>query len=543
MTGLPAPGTPWPPKPYDQVLDACQEWQAWWTGDPDALRDYYTGGRNTIGYDSVSTSRSLRARSKRAWQAWWGRPQPTANPPKKLHVPVAADIGRIAASILLSEPVTFSPADPDTALAGLVDDVLNTDDTYSRMLVAEESASMLSGVFGRIVWDAQVSDHTWIDWVDADRAIPHFRWGQLVAVTFWTELDNGGEDNVVLRHLEHYSRGSVEHALYQGTATNLGRLIPLTEHEDTAHIPVTDGGFVPLGVDELGVEYFPNMRPNPQWRNVPALRHLGRSDLSIDVIQLLDAIDEVWSSWMNDLQIGRGRIIVSEDMLRVKGAGQGTTFDYDQTVYSPVGNRITKESSAESVIEAHQFEIRVDEHRATFEALLRQVLSRVGYSPLTFGLSDEVAATATEVGAKERDTNRTRSAKIRMRKSALSRLATTQMRVEAAVFNSPAPTDQIRVEWPNADQASPRDIAETADLLKRAEAASTETRVQMIHPEWTPEQVAEEVARIRDESSMPISILGPSESTFAAGNDDPMDELADDEEARTNTEPDVTSPE
>lgn len=526
MTGLPQPGTPWPPKPYDQVLDACAEWQAWWVGDPTALRSYYGGGK-VAAFDTTSTARSLTARSKRAWSAFWGKQTPTLNQPKKLHVPVAADLGRIAASTLLSEPVTFTPDDADKDLADLVDDVLNTDDNYSRMLVAEESASMLSGVYGRIVWDKNVADHTWIDYVDTDRAIPEFKWGKLVGCTFWTELDSDS-DNIVLRHLEHYSKGRVEHALYQGTSTDLGRVIPLTEHPDTADIRVTDGGFVDLaGVDELGVEYFPNMRPNPQWRNEPALRHLGRSDLSIDVLQLLDAIDEVWSSWMRDIDLGKARVFVTEGLLTNRGPGQGSTFDTDQAIYSPIGQMV-KEGESTSHIQAEQFAIRVDEHRSTFEALLRQVLGRVGYSPLTFGLSDEVAATATEIGAKERDTSRTRSSKIRLR-SGLSRLVTTQMRVEAAVFGGTAPTETIRVEWPDADQASPREVAETAELLKRAEAASTQTRVQMVHPDWTPEQVDEEVSRIQDESSAPISILGPGESNFGgpAADEDESEQPTD----------------
>ena len=194
-----------------------------------------------------------------------------------------------------------------------------------------------------------------------------------------------------------------------------------------------------------------------------------------------------------------------------------------------VGGVFVKDGEESQLIQAEQFEIRVEEHRATFEALLRQVLGRVGYSPLTFGLSDEVAATATEVGAKERDTNRTRDAKIRLW-SGLSRLATTQLRVDAAIFDGQAPSEPIKVEWPDTNQATPREIAETAGLLKAAEAASTKTLVQMVHPDWDDEQVDEEVELIQGEAAPPISIIGPGESNFGAPDDGNADEAAGDED-------------
>lgn len=544
MTGLPAANTAWPPAPHDIVLDACREWQAWWTGDPELLADFYRGN-TTAAYDSTSKARrnTLSARSRRAWDAWWGRTPQSGTAPRKLHVPVAADIGRISAATLLSEPVTFSPADGENqAVSDLVDAVCNTDENYARMLVGAESASMLSGVYGRIVWDREIDDHTWVDYVDADHAIPEFRWGRLVGCTFWTELDHDLGDNVVLRHVEHYSRGFIDHALYQGTRDNIGRPIPLTEHGDTVRLAgmVADGTRIAFNVDELAVEYLPNMRPNPQWRNDPVLRHLGRSDLTIDVIRLLDAIDETWSSWMRDLEIGRGRMFASEELLRPAGPGKGSSFDLDQTTFSPLSSFFS-DGNLSSVLEAQQFEIRVEEHRTTAEALLRQVLGRVGYSPLTFGLSDEVAATATEIGAKERDTNRTRDARIRLW-SGLSRLTTTQLRIEAAFGNGQAPSEPIRVEWPDTNQATPREIAETAQLLKAAESASIDTRVRMVHPDWDDTQVEAEVKLIQDESTAPISILGPGESDFGKpadegetedeGDDDPMDELADAEDAK-----------
>ncbi|WFN91488.1 phage portal protein [Gordonia sihwensis] len=520
---LPANDAPWPPKPHDLVLAACAERQVWWEGDPEKLAGFYGGKMG----DAAALGR-VRRTYRAAKAAWWGKQPSGQAQPKKLHVPVAADVCRVAASTLFSSPVMFSDPGENKKLTDRIDTILNTPETYSRMLVAAESAAALSGVYGRVVWDDQVDEHTWIDWVDADRAIPEFRWGKLAAVTFWTELQSD-DDRTVWRHLERYDKGVIEHGLYVGTKDQLGRRVDLASHTATQHLTDT----VALGIHELAARYMPHHRPNPQWRSEPALKDLGRPDLSTDVIHLMDAIDETWSSWMNDLAIGRGRMFVSENMLNQLGPGRGTQFEMDRSVFSPVGNPVNNDGGMGSLLQAQQFEIRIEQHEATFDSLFRRIISRTGYSPLTFGLQDEVAVTATEVDAKERDTNATRSARIRLW-SGLAELATIQLALDAVIFHTGAmPTETITVEWPAMHQQSERQLAETVQLWEGARAASTQTKVAMLHPEWDEQRVDDEVAAILGEQNaqLPISITGPDETTQP--DDGP---LADDPEP----EPDKT---
>lgn len=517
MTGLPADGSDWPPRPYDKVLAACAEGQVWWEGDPSKLAAFYGGQAG----DALA-----KARVRRTWQAakaaWWGKPRPTgASAPKRLHVPIAADLCRVSANTLFGSPVTFFDPAEDARLTERIDTILNTPETYSRLLVAAESAAALSGVYGRVVWDDEVDDHTWIDWVDADRAVPTFRWGKLIGVTFWTDLDSD-DDRIVYRHLEHYGKGVIEHGLYRGTKEKLGVKVDLNARPETEGLAEV----VHTGVDDVAARYMPHHRPNPAWRGEPALKPLGRPDLSVDVIHLMDAIDETWSSWMNDLVIGRGRIMVSENLLTQRGPGQGTQFDTDRTIFSPVGNPVNNDGMT-SLIQAQQFDIRVTEHEQTFSSLLRRVISRAGYSPLTFGLQDEVATTATEVDAKERDTNATRSARIRLW-SGLAELATIQLRIDALIFRqSPEPTETITVDWPAMHQESERQRAETVQLWEGARAASAHTKVAMLHPEWDDARVAEEVKLIAGEQSLPVSIIGPDEADFT--DPEPLDPGDDDQ--------------
>lgn len=511
MTGLPQSNQAWPPKPFDRVLEACQERQVWWVGDPKQLAEYYGSGRGT----AINLS---GGRLSRAWQAFWATPQATrGSQPPRLHVPVAASIGRVAASILFSEPITVTTPETDKKLIERIDTILNTPEVYARMLVAAESASMLGGVYGRVVWDRAVDEHTWIDFVDADRAVPTFKWGKLTEVSFWTELTSD-DDNIVWRHVEHHAKGWIYHGLYRGTKTELGRQINLSEHEATKGLQEA----WMTGIDQMTAAYLPHHRPNPEWRGEPQLAPLGRSDLTSDVIPLLDTADRIWSSLMNDVEAGRSRMFVSENLMQQRGPGKGAAFDIDQTLFSPIGNPVNNDSGMGSLLQAQQFDIRVQPHVDAFENQLRQIISRVGYSPITFGLQDASAMTATEIDAKERDTNATRAARIASWKPGLADLATAQLAIDSIVFGvAPAPTEPVVIDWPAMHQQSGRQRAETVQLW--GDAASRETKVEYLHPEWDTERITEEVEALEAEHSISVASF-PEEDDPTRGVDEEASE-------------------
>lgn len=502
--------SPWPPAPYEQVMAACAERQVWWEGDPDKLAEFYSGGSRT----NHTTNRFAAA-----WQAFWGKLQTEGERPTRVHAPIAADIGRIAASTLFADPPQILASEADKALQDRIDAICNNSTTHAGLLAAAESASMLSGVFGRVVWDKAIADEPWIDWVDADRAIPEFKWGRLAAVTFWSELPTDDE-HVVWRHLQRYTPGNVFHSVHRGTASNLGVTMSLADHESTRGLATrvgVDGETLPT--DRLLAQYIPNMGPNPEWRNHPVLKPLGRADLDVQVMRLMDEADKTWSSWMRDLDLGKARVFISRQLLSNGRGGEGASFDVDQSIYSPIGDFINK-GELSSVIDAQQFAIRVDEHARTYEALLRLIIGRCGYSPLTFGLSDEVAQTATETDAKTRDTAMTRTTKTRLW-APLAPLMTTLLEVDAKVFGGSRPSDLVEVKW-QPSKESPRVVAETINLLSQATAVSTKTKVMMKWPDWDDKQVEDEVKAIDDAAKVDVPAFGGG-----FGGNEPADPNAD----------------
>ncbi|MEV5537446.1 phage portal protein [Saccharopolyspora shandongensis] len=505
--------TSWPPPPFDVAAARMREHDAWYVGDPDRLARLYSSAPAARTRPSQYRGGLVGAVSR----FFWGRPIPADQRRTRLHVPLAADIATASADLLFSEPPRITVDNP-RAQARL-DDILNIPEVHSGLLEGAEVAAALGGVYLRVVWDAEFEGHAMLDTVDADAAVPEWRWKRLAAVTFWEVLDADGPG--VLRHLERHEPGRILHSLHRGTDTELGAPVPLDEHPSTVWAaPLVDAdGAISTGTQRLTAAYVPNIRPNRHWRGTPDLAPLGRSDFD-GVEPLLDALDETYSSWMRDIRLAKARLLVPVGYLQPQGPGQGATFDDDQEVFTEL-NMLTR-GDASTPITATQFAIRVAEHRETADEIVRAILRTAGYSPATFGDHDgEAPVTATEVTARERRSEHTRGKKARYWAAGLSQITGALLDVDRHAFGTGVSvTAPPTVEFTSRAQPDPEALARTAQLLFAAEAASTEVRVRLVHPDWDDDQVDAEVQRILDETGRnvpdPASFRGFDEQTGGA---------------------------
>jgi len=205
---------------------------------------------------------------------------------------------------------------------------------------------------------------------------------------------------------------------------------------------------------------------------------------------------------MRDIRLAKARLLVPHIYLTSNGKGQGASFDPEREVYEGL-NMMPPADGGNTMITPTQFAIRVAEHRDTAYELLGSILRGAGYSASTFGLAGEggMAITATEINARERRSFVTRDRKARYWRTALGEIFETLLLVDAQVFRtkgvSPSRPD---VAFGDSVQEQPRVIAETLDLLHRAEAVSTETKVRIANPDWDDDQVRAEVRRIREDT-------------------------------------------
>jgi len=76
------------------------------------------------------------------------------------------------------------------------------------------------------------------------------------------------------------------------------------------------------------------------------------------------------------------------------------------------------------------------------------------------------------------------------------------MSIEQSVFHMDITPVRPDVEFPDVVQPDQLELAQTVSALRGAEAASVETAVAMVHPDWSPEKVGLEVQRIYEEVSL-----------------------------------------
>lgn len=514
---LPAAGQAWPPADVGPITAKHAEWNAWYVGDAIELYRAYSGaGASAIPHDKVAQRRGgvVGALAR----MWWGRPigDLTKIDDDRLHMPIAADMCQASADLLYAEPPTLGSdekpiqAELDLAIEGGL---------FTALSAGAEIGAALGDTYYRVTWDASLSDRSFITRVDADAALPEFRWGRLVAVTFWWTVRVDGQ--TMWRHLERHEldsigNGVIFHGLYQGTVDQLGQPVPLTEHSSTAGLVVDAESKIDTQTPGLAVRHVPNKLPQRRWRSDPKGASLGRSDLD-GIESLMDKLDMVYSSWMRDIRLAKSRIIVPAYMLESGGAGQGAFFDTDQDVFTRVNAAPREDGKAE--ITPQQFAIRHAEHAATIEQLINDILRTAGYSTQTFGEDNDGAAmTATEVTAKDRRSALTRDRKIRLVRPELQALLVKKLTLDKVIFGKGAvPTKPLRVDFVDVTQADPEALARTNLALFQAQSASAEVRVRMQHPDWDEKQVKAEAAAVLAEFSVAV----PDPGTFRPGVDDP----------------------
>lgn len=484
--------TQWPPDEYAAGFQLMAAHGALWRGDVDQLAD-------------IDEQRSPTAR----------------------HVPLPQDITEASSDLLFGDPpVARAPGDDDapgrTKQQQLLDSLFNVPDMHPVLLEAGEVCAAYGGVYLRVGWDSDIIDRPVVLVTDPVAAVPEFRLGRLQAVTFWTEYQHKRQ---AYRLLERHERGRIEYALYANNGETLGRRVPLDEVPATEHLAavVDEQSSVDTGSDRLTVVYVKNQAPNRLFRS-GQLREYGRSDFA-GAEHLFTQLDETFGSWMRDIRLARGRVLVDASLVEPHGDGSGATFDHDREIFTAVD-----QPNADAPMTLVQFQIRVQEHAATMQEIIATILRRAGLSEASFGAAEGLE-TATGVKAKERMSTRTRAKKIMFWRDALADLAQVLADVNAAVFGGARLEQRPDVRFPTQAQGDLDTLAGTIAQLRAAQAMSLDTSVRLIHPNWDSETVNAEVDRLRAEYG--IGALVGSPDLTGAGLAAPASQGIDDSTTAT----------
>ncbi len=433
---------------------------------------------------------------------FWGKTYDDENRPL-LHVPIAGDIAGVAADLLFSEEPSIEI--PEASESGnrskaqkaqdRLDYIIERSGFVSTMIGAAEIAAALGGCYLKVDWDSEWYEVPIITICQPDVAFPTFGVaGDLRSVSFVREVER--TQSKVWRHIEYHEAGLIEHTLYEGSDNSLGVRRPLEAHESTEGLQ----DVIATGIDDLLVRYIPNRIPNRLFRGSP----LGLSDYSGQE-PLMDALDETFSLWVDDIRRARGRIIVPSQWLEKDDQSGKFMFNEDRTVFVRLPNM--GPPGEEAPLTVQQFEIRAQEHQQTALELLDRIITASGYSPQSFGLSiSGRAESGTALRIRERKSLKTQQKKAAHFKPRIEDILHLALQVDRLYLNNETPVEfRPRITFADSIQESMDELSKAVLTINQAEAASIQTKVEMLHPEWSYEQVQAEVQRIMEESGRAVT--------------------------------------
>ena len=463
------PQQTWPPEEWGTVYERYREWSAWYSGDP----------------LQISEALSSKVYSPTEQGRFWAK-EIRDERKVMIHVPLAGELATTSSNFLFSETpaITIPGVAAEDDQTKKLRQLLDVNGFYNTILEAAEVASALGGIFLKINWDKKLFPYPILNIAQPDNALPEFKFGILVAVTFWKIIRDDGDK--VYRLLERHERGAIYTKLYAGTTTTLGEEADIKTLPETAEAePVRNTGFK----EDILVRYIPNMLPNKIFRGSA----IGQSDFG-GAEGLMDALDEAYTSWIRDIRIGVGRIITPRDYLRDIETGK-PRFDLDQEVYEQLDfdpNDVNGTNSIKNI----QFDIRHEAHQKTTLDLICRIVSNAGYSPQSFGLG--VGSSVNDSGyalqIKEKKSIITSAKKARYWKTALEDLLQMMLSI-----HTKTEAKRPSVEINDCVSSDLGQIATTLNMLNSAQAVSIRTKVKMVNRDWTEEQIEEEVKRIMEE--------------------------------------------
>lgn len=427
--------------------------------------------------------------------------------------PLGERIAEAFADLLFSD-------DPDVTAAAEgdqtnLDRIVSASDLPSELRHGEEIASSEGEVWWRVMGYNPLLLCPQITFHSREQVIPAFLGNRLIAVAFISEFEAAeprrGEQNPPLyRHLEIHSEGRVENRLYLGRKDRLGHSVDLGTFSETKDLePVWEHALPGMLAGRV---------LNKRGRN----RRHGKADFA-GIEGFLLALNEAATIGVENARlVAKQRIVVPVGAIQpprpeTEDNGDGTmtivsrpTFDAGEDVL--VANELDGELGKENAGPYKVLEYSFDAEALIRwqESLAKTAASRVGLTAQFLGLSaglEGQAETGTALRVRLMPATGAGKGRGRYWDDALPTMLMMAQLVDqlprsnggygrsyskageppAVERTDPLPTDQ-------SEETSRHAVAVGAEI------ESQETAIASLHPDWTDEQVQDELKRIRDDS-------------------------------------------
>lgn len=400
---------------------------------------------------------------------------------RKLHTGLPGIIVRTLCSVILPDML-----EPDFKR-------LEDGDLWRRIAQENDMSKLLTSVLKdclvvgdgavKVTFDTQVSACPLLAWYPGDQCDYVYERGRLKEIVFKTPYKAGGKQYILY---ERYAYGAVSYDL-----TLDGKSVPLSA------LPETEA-LVPVHFDPMYLLAVPI-------RIYESAKYAGRGASIFDgKIDDFDALDEVWSQWMDAVRAGRAKTYIPDAFIpRDPETGRirrPNSFDdryilTDTDMAEKVGAKISTEQSA----------IPHESYVASYITALDLCLQGI-ISPSTLGIDTKKLDNAEAQREKEKTTLYTRNSIVTALSAFVQELIGTALNAQRLLEGS-APED-IAVEVGFGEYANPSFESQIETLSKGRQGGimSLEACVDELYGDTkSAEWKAEEVARLKAEQGVAMN--------------------------------------
>ena len=376
------------------------EYRTWWTGDVFLLdRFYKMVPIPTEAYIGGSSDR----RASVVAEYFWKRSPNTGI--IKAHLPVASSITSTMSRVVFDSgfDVLARPA-----VKRRLWDILKENGYFQKFLKGEEYASWSGHVAYKMIVDRELSPYPLFMPYAADQIKIGKKHGITTYICFY---DYYVENDKSFKLESEYGKGYISYQLYRNSKKGGWTPVDITECSQTADLKtiaftMPDGSPVPM--------IFAVEKPNKVVNNAFENSELGASDYA-GLNSEFHIFDEIISAWALAFRQNKTRTYVDERLLPRSSNGQAIQPEFFDTNIKVVGNiHGAVGENDKPIFETQNASFDSELYTQALNDLWELVLSRVGLSPYTMGITTNLASNLSgeSVRSRERTTLRTRQSKV-----------------------------------------------------------------------------------------------------------------------------------
>lgn len=398
---------------------------------------------------------------------------------RKVHTGLPGLIVRTLAAITMADMNDFD-FDSDQQ-EQLWESIAQANDFRKEMEKAlKEILCIGDGAF-KVTIDTQVSEFPILEWYPGERIEIIRRRGRIQEVIFKTPYKSGGKIYVLN---ERYGYGYIINELYQGNTLVNKALLRETEALQDVSFDEQMILAVPINVYE-------------------SAKYEGRGGSVFDgKLDSFDALDEVWSQWMDALRAGRAKTYIPECLVP-KNPETGAPLkanSFDCRFFAGDNDMSEK---AENKIQTDQPTIPHDSYLASYVTALDLCLQGI-ISPSTLGIDVKKLDNAEAQREKEKTTLYTRNAIVEALQEKLPKLVSAAINAYNILLKNPI--EEVKVDIPFGEYANPSFESQVETMAKARPGValmSVEAQVEELYGDSRDDQwKQEEIARLKAEQGI-----------------------------------------